>query len=219
MHLNSWHFFLYFCIPIVQYFFISMNDTREYIIEKAFTLFLKDSYVAVSISDISNAIGLTKGALYHHFKNKEELFKAVIDKYFVVNEIELNKETDTFLEFSEACIRNAKETLQNIFSHGQEFEVINYMSLIADSFRHYPGFADKKMQFIQNETDKIKIVLVKAIERGELRSDIDTTLIAQSYFSNMLGLAAPIIKNQSIDEAIKNLRAQLNQMYLLLKKT
>lgn len=196
-----------------------MNDTREYIIEKAFTLFLKDSYVAVSISDISNAIGLTKGALYHHFKNKEELFKAVIDKYFVVNEIELDTEKDTFLEFSEACIRNAKETLQNIFSHGQEFEVINYMSLIADSFRHYPGFADKKMQFIQNETDKIKIVLVKSIERGEIRSDIDTTLIAQSYFSNMLGLAAPIIKNQSIDEAIKNLRAQLNQMYLLLKKT
>ena len=195
-----------------------MNDTREYIIDKAFSLFLKDSYVAVSISDISNAIGLTKGALYHHFKNKEELFKAVIDKYFVVNEIELNTETDTFLEFSEACIRNAKETLQNIFSHGQEFEVINYMSLIADSFRHYPGFADQKIQFIQNETDKIKTILVKSIERGEIRSDIDTTLIAQSYFSNMLGLAAPIIKNQSIDEAIETLRAQLNQMYLLLKK-
>jgi len=56
-----------------------MNDTREYIIDESYKLFLNRSYEAVSISVISDAIGFTKGALYHHFKNKEELFKAVID--------------------------------------------------------------------------------------------------------------------------------------------
>ena len=59
-----------------------MNDTRDFIIDEAYKLFLTQSYEAVSISTISEAIGLTKGALYHHFTNKEDLFKAVIDKHF-----------------------------------------------------------------------------------------------------------------------------------------
>ncbi|MDP4238133.1 MAG: TetR/AcrR family transcriptional regulator [Bacteroidota bacterium] len=194
-------------------------DTREYIIDKAIALFLTNSYEAVSISDISDAIGFTKGALYHHFKNKEELFKAVIDKCFVIKEIELNEETTTLLDFSEACLNNAKQTLQKLFSHTQGFEVINYMSLIADSFRHYPGFADQKIKFVLAETNKIRNIIIKSIERGEIRSGIDTSLIAQSYYSIMIGMALPIIQNQSIEQAIANLRGQLDQMYLLLKRT
>lgn len=193
-------------------------DTKEYIIDKAVSLFLVNSYEAVSISDISNAIGFTKGALYHHFKNKEELFRAVIDKCLVIQEVKLNEETATLLEFSEACLNNAKETLQKLFSHTQGFNAINYMSLIADSFRHYPGFAEKKINFVLNETDKIKNIITRSIERGEIRSDIDTSLIAQSYYSIMIGTAVPIIQNQSIEQAITNLGGQLDQMYLLLRK-
>jgi len=193
-------------------------DTREYIIDKSVTLFLTNSYEAVSISDISSAIGFTKGALYHHFKNKEELFKAVIDKCLVIHEIEFNEETGTLLEFSEACLSNAKKTLQIFFKYAQGFEVINYISLIADSFKHYPGFADQKIAYTLSETNKIRKTIIKSIERGEIRSDIDTSLIAQSYYSIMIGMATPILQNQSIEQAIKNLRGQLDQMYLLLKK-
>jgi AcrR family transcriptional regulator len=193
-------------------------DTREYIIDKAVSLFLTNSYEAVSISDISNAIGFTKGALYHHFKNKEELFKAVVDKCFVVQEIGFDVETGTLLEFTEACLNHAKQTLETIFSYTEGCEIINYMSLIADSFRHYPGFADQKIKFVIDETNKIKQIITRSIERGEIRSDIDTSLIAQSYFSNMLGMATPIIQNQSIEQVITNLKGQLDQMYLLLKK-
>jgi AcrR family transcriptional regulator len=64
-----------------------MKDTKEYIINEARKLFLKHSYEAVSIRDISQAIGLTKGSLYHHFKNKEELFKSVIDKSFLIQSV------------------------------------------------------------------------------------------------------------------------------------
>jgi len=208
---------MYFCIPIVQYLF-NMSETREYIIEKAACLFLKNSYEAVSISDISSAIGFTKGALYHHFKNKEELFRAVIDEYFVICEIEIDVKTANLQEFSEACLNNSKQNLKKLFSTMPGFEIIDYMSLIADSFRHYPGFAEDKIRFMNTEIDKIKNILINSINRGEIRSDIDTDLIAQSYFSNMLGLAGPIIENQSIDQAIERLRGQLDQMYLLLKR-
>jgi AcrR family transcriptional regulator len=194
-----------------------MSDARDFIINKAACLFIANSYEAVSISDISNAIGFTKGALYHHFKNKEELFKAVIDKHLIIQEIEFDEENGTLLQFNKVCLLNASNSLQRLVSNAPRFEIINYMSLIADGFRRYPGFADKRMKFMNDETEKIKRILNNAIEKLEIRSDIDTTYIAQIYFSMMLGLTGPIIQNQSIEEAIQKLEYQMNQMYLLLK--
>lgn len=194
-----------------------MSDAKDFIINKAACLFISNSYEAVSISDISNAIGFTKGALYHHFKNKEELFKAVIDKHLIIQKIEFDEEQGSLIEFNNVCLLNARNSLQRLVSNAPRFEIINYMSLIADSFRHYPGFADKKIKFMNDETDKIKKILNKAIEKSEIRSDIDTAYIAQIYFSMMLGLTGPIIQNQSIDEAIQKLEGQISQLYLLLK--
>jgi TetR/AcrR family transcriptional regulator, transcriptional repressor for nem operon len=194
-----------------------MSDTKEYIIDQAFDLFLTRSYEAVSISDISAAIGFTKGALYHHFISKEELFMAVVDKYFVIPPLDVDEETVTLLQFSNACILHAGEILNKIFSHTREFSFIDYMSFIADSFRHYKGFAEDKTKYIDSETNKFKRILDKAIERGEIRADIDTLILANSYFSTMLGMAGSIIKNYSIEKALEMLQAQFDQIYKLLK--
>ena len=113
-----------------------MSDTKEYIIDQAFGLFLKRSYEAVSISDISSAIGFTKGALYHHFTNKEELFRAVVDKYMTLPTMEINEETITLRDFSDECLKHTKKILDRILKQTSEFSPIDYMSFIADSFRH-----------------------------------------------------------------------------------
>ena len=44
-------------------------------------LFLEKGYHGTSIDDITQAAGLTKGALYWHFKSKEDLLKRIIDEY------------------------------------------------------------------------------------------------------------------------------------------
>jgi AcrR family transcriptional regulator len=194
-----------------------MNDTREYIIDQAFGLFMSRSYEAVSISDISKAIGFTKGALYHHFTSKEELFMAVIDKHFEISEVVVDENSITLFDFGEACIIHAQKTLRKLFSYTSDFSPIDYMSIISDSFRHYPGFAERKIQFMTSEIDKIKRILDRAIAGGEIRADIDTAIIAQSYFSSMIGLAGPIIKNSSLENAIDMLKGQFSQMYNLLK--
>jgi len=55
-----------------------MAKTHQAILDTARELFLKNGYAATSTRDIANAIGITQPALYHHFKDKEVIFLAVI---------------------------------------------------------------------------------------------------------------------------------------------
>lgn len=55
-------------------------DTEQKILCEAAGLFLKSGYAAVSISMITDAVGITKPTLYHYFPDKETLFAAVVCK-------------------------------------------------------------------------------------------------------------------------------------------
>jgi AcrR family transcriptional regulator len=54
--------------------------TREALIEAAHRLFAERGYAAVSAEDIVSAAGVTRGALYHHFDNKRDLFRAMFEE-------------------------------------------------------------------------------------------------------------------------------------------
>ena len=49
------------------------EQTRQLIIEKAAPIFNKKGYLGTSISDLTESTGLTKGAIYGNFKNKNEI--------------------------------------------------------------------------------------------------------------------------------------------------
>ena len=57
------------------------GNTEERILNQSMKLFLERGYHGTSIDDITQAAGLTKGALYWHFKSKEGLLKQIIEKY------------------------------------------------------------------------------------------------------------------------------------------
>jgi len=53
--------------------------TREALIQAARELFGAQGYAATSTEDVVARAGVTKGALYHHFNGKEDLFRAVLE--------------------------------------------------------------------------------------------------------------------------------------------
>lgn len=59
----------------------SLENTRELILEVASGLFMTKGYEKTRISDIINGLdGLTKGAVYHYFDSKEDIFNEVVKK-------------------------------------------------------------------------------------------------------------------------------------------
>lgn len=55
-----------------------MTDTKERILQTALRLFAEDGYEAVSVSTIAGELGMTKGALYKHYKNKQDIFDSIV---------------------------------------------------------------------------------------------------------------------------------------------
>lgn len=87
------------------------EDTINDILNAAAQLFIKKGYEKTSIQDIVNELdGLTRGAIYHHFKAKEEIVDAVV-KRLVLNP----KYIDSIIKRQDL---NGLEKLQHLFLEG-----------------------------------------------------------------------------------------------------
>ena len=58
------------------------NDNRPKILQAAFEAFAESGYEKTSMDDIVRLSGLSKGTLYWHFKNKQELFISTLQFVF-----------------------------------------------------------------------------------------------------------------------------------------
>ena len=70
------------------------EETRIRITESAIKLFSNSGYNKASVDDICTEAGISKGAFYHHFKSKQELFLALLDGWLktIDNAIEASRD-------------------------------------------------------------------------------------------------------------------------------
>jgi len=62
-----------------------MSDTKENILLTALRLFARDGYETVSVSTIAGELGMTKGALYKHYKNKRDIFDSIVERMYQID--------------------------------------------------------------------------------------------------------------------------------------
>lgn len=106
-----------------------MHDTKEAILRTALGLFAREGYEAVSVSQISGALGMTKSALYKHYKNKRAIFDSIVER---MNEMDQERARayempeGTLEQMAEAYERTPLETIERYtvaqFSHWTEEE-------------------------------------------------------------------------------------------------
>ena len=56
------------------------EETVAKILDVSMRLFTEQGYEHTTIQDIVDALGMSKGAIYHHFKGKEEILLAIADR-------------------------------------------------------------------------------------------------------------------------------------------
>ncbi len=54
--------------------------TKEKILHTSLKLFAQEGYEAVSVSRIASELGITKGALYKHYRNKRHIFDSILER-------------------------------------------------------------------------------------------------------------------------------------------
>ncbi|MDO4541582.1 MAG: TetR family transcriptional regulator [Bacillota bacterium] len=95
-----------------------MADTKECILLTALRLFAQDGYEAVSMSKLAGEMGMTKGALYKHYKNKRDIFDKIFE-YVCRLDMERSKTAgipeESFDEAAEAFKNTSAESVK-VFS-------------------------------------------------------------------------------------------------------
>jgi AcrR family transcriptional regulator len=71
-----------------------VEDTRRALLDAARELFTSNGYQATRTEEIVQLAGLTRGALYHHFRGKEDLFRAVYEEVAAEVDQQLRRRSD-----------------------------------------------------------------------------------------------------------------------------
>ena len=105
------------------------KNTKEKILEEALKLFAQSGYMGTSMNDIASKLGVTKAALYKHYKSKQEILDSIIEKMkeldierakqYEMPEGELEKVT---AEYKETAFDKIKQFTKVQFLHWTEEE-------------------------------------------------------------------------------------------------
>lgn len=108
------------------------EETVNLILDVAFRLFIEKGYEHTSVQDIIDHLGgLSKGAIYHHFKSKEDILIAVTDRMTS----ESNRMLEAIRDRPDLC---GKEKLKTIFQESISRPVQNDIFTVAPNFHNNP---------------------------------------------------------------------------------
>ena len=197
-----------------------MNNTRQQIIETAFLLFLKKGFKAVRLSDIERAAKITRGTFYYHFTNKEEVLKEGLYAYYALLNTTRTEEFDqisTLGEYVDLTIRK----LTGIHNYSArtfscEIPEILCLSLIVEVIALFPEFKKVVLTSKMLRLSKLEQLILNDKKAGELRSDVDTSILAKNLLNISVGVINYLIMHQDVSYALSAVRSQYEQLYSLV---
>jgi AcrR family transcriptional regulator len=158
-------------------------DTRVQIIRQAILYFAANDYDRATLDDIVKALGVTKGAVYHYFTGKEDLFRSavthVLDSLEVMFE-DMNRPGLTPENTVGSLLQ--MDHMMSVFSRATGVEslsdYLNLYSLFLAAMKKFPEIGERMAatykKFIDLTSDRLK----EAQDAGFLGPDADTEALA-----------------------------------------
>ena len=150
---------------------------RDRIVKKGIHFFLRTSFKATSIQHITDALGITKGAFYWHFKSKDELLLTIIEKYSVEFLEQLYAHMATYEgDFLKRFREYHKYINEYARDHGEL--CVLFVTLSAE-MAGSQNEAERKIKAVHKKYHAfMESLLVTGKEEGYLPSDYDVSLNA-----------------------------------------
>nr|WP_294874272.1 TetR/AcrR family transcriptional regulator [uncultured Pedobacter sp.] len=191
------------------------EKTKQFILETAAPLYNEKGISGVSIDDVLAATKLTKGCLYGHFENKEDLSEQVIDLSLkmisdkVRTEISKGKTVKgkvfAFMDFY-------KNPIQTYIAGGCPI-----FNTAVETDDNYPGIKQKVAKVFRTGQEEITALLQEGIDSGEFSNNLDPVVFAFKMVAAVEGagvMCRVMDTTKPMQGLIKSLKAELEQYAL-----
>lgn len=139
------------------------EETVKLILDFSTRLFMEKGYDGTSLQDIISGTKLSKGAIYHHFSSKEEIFEAICNRIGEEN-------TKTLAKIRDNKALNGYEKLKAIFRAALLSSNQNLMFTVSPSLLDNPRFLAMQIRQLYDIVvpDFIQPILKQGIEDGSI---------------------------------------------------
>ncbi|MDR1585206.1 MAG: TetR/AcrR family transcriptional regulator [Prevotellaceae bacterium] len=199
-----------------------MNESREHILKTAFILFLQKSFKEVTLKEIVEKSGLSKGAFYHYFPSKEKLFHEIVEIFYFKG-LKIDFDSFSKISFYEFYHDVLNHTITNFWKIKEFLEDTNdedditYYTLVLDAVKLFPGF---KEQVNKNHAQKLagwEHAVQSAINRGEIKSRMTARQITQLFIYSSDGITPHMVLDGKIKEVHNEIQILWDGLYADLK--
>jgi AcrR family transcriptional regulator len=161
-------------------------ERKQEILDAALRCFSKKGYHDTKMDDIISACGLSKGAIYWHFKGKRDIFIALIEQHIEEDKILMRQLTEKHGISPSLLTHSGNFFLERHFGEEKEKLMPLFIEFIAESSRDQKILL--KLRAIYEEwIDLIKRSFDIAREKGMIR-ELDSECLATGIFALIDGL-------------------------------
>ncbi|MNL09609.1 HTH-type transcriptional regulator TtgR [compost metagenome] len=162
------------------------EQTRQFIIERSAPIFNRKGYAATTMNDILKATGMAKGGVYGNFGSKDEIavaaFQFSYDKLKTALRDKIKNQSTAMGKLLSIINFYHNYTLNDDFSGGCPIQ-----NTAVDADDHIPFLKTKAAAALNEMLGSLEHIILKGIEKGEFRKDLDAQSEALQFFSMIEG--------------------------------
>jgi TetR/AcrR family transcriptional repressor of nem operon len=208
---------------IFAYQTVGMKDTKEHILITSLGLFLQKSFKEVTLKEIVDRTGLSKGAFYHYFSSKEQVFADVIYYFFSDSMIGDYSQfpQQSLKSFYNAILDRYKKNTASMHQliPGQNDDTLssNYYYLLFDALKMLPDFKEKYQAEHKNELKAWQYVIGLAKNNFEIKTAISNEQLAKSFIYLGDGAYINLVIEGGVSKSTAGLKQLWDGLYDILK--
>ena len=202
-----------------------MKINRDQLLIAAFKLFISVNYEKASFAELGKMLGMSKAGIFKYYENKQQLFIAVVDKFWFSMQNPANKfmETNgTFADFIDEYVNGVQRTMDKLGKLVGADETpgalpyhARYFHYLFQLLQYDPNAKEKLRNLADADYAYWRAAIQRAIATGELRKDVDVEEAIVMFRQVYMGLSFEMAFLGGLDTRL--LSKHLHAIYSLLK--